>query len=479
MTGQKEKNRAALLSLCAALVLTSIKLGIGLYTNSLGILSEALHSGFDLIAAGITLVAVRVAMLPADAKHPYGHGKAENIAALAETALLAITSVWIVHEGYMRLRYGGSPVLPSLWGAGIMIFSIAIDVNRARMLRAVAKKYNSQALEADALHFWSDIWSSGVVLAGVLAVWAGKFLPAESAFKPWLDRMDAFAALCVSLIILKSCYCMGKRAINALLDGDGQEKAAIIEQAVAALPGITAVKNIRIRTSGPYNFIDLAIGVAPDIRVTQGHSIAHQVEQNLTALIDGADVTVHVEPVPPTKQAYSHPAPFPLIHQLADEHGLHIHSLHILEDAGHIHAEVHVEIHAAMPFGAAYARVTSFEKDIHAALPLLELITHIEPEQAIAQGAQHSLPPAELEHISQCVARLAQQHGLSHCHRIKAYTCSTDIGEEQCLSLHCLTAAENSVAQTHTLATALEAAIRQELPQLHRITVHLEPQQPA
>ena len=475
MTGQKEKNRAALLSLCAALVLTGIKLGIGLYTNSLGILSEALHSGFDLVAAGITLVAVRVAMLPADAKHPYGHGKAENIAALAETALLALTSAWIVHEGYMRLRYGGSPVLPSLWGAGIMIFSIAIDVNRARMLRRVAKKYNSQALEADALHFWSDIWSSSVVLFGVLAVWAGKFLPAESALKPWLDRMDAFAALCVSIIILKSCYCMGKRAINALLDGDGQEKAASIQQAVMALPGITAVKNIRIRTSGPYNFIDLAIGVAPSMRVTQGHALAHQVEQSLTALIEGADVTVHVEPVTLAGQGYAKPAPFPVIHQLAEEHGFHVHSLHILEDAGQIHAEVHVEMHAAMPFGAAYARVTAFENDVHAALPQLELVTHIEPEQPIAQGTQHSLPPEELERIRQCLSRLAAQHGLAQCHRIKAYTCHAEAGEEQCLSLHCLTSAENSVAATHSLATSLEAALRQEFPKLRRITVHMEP----
>ena len=217
MQGHSEKNSAAMLSLAAATLLTLVKLGVGLYTNSLGILSEALHSGLDLVAALMTLFAVRMAAQPADRNHPYGHGKAENLSALGETLLLLLTSVWIM-EAYDRLVSGGAPVLPSLWGVGVMALSITIDINRARMLHKVAKKFKSQALEADALHFWSDIWSSGVVLAGVLAVWCGSWLPETSPVRPFLNSADAVAALLVSLIILKSCFSMARRAINALMD---------------------------------------------------------------------------------------------------------------------------------------------------------------------------------------------------------------------------------------------------------------------
>ena len=146
-----EKKRAALTSLWAAFALTAVKLIVGLQTNSLGILSEALHSGLDLLAAAITLAAVRIASKPADARHPYGHGKVENLSALAETLLLFLTCIWVVYEGVQRLMAGDTPVTPSLWGVGVMALSIIIDVNRVRILRRVAKKYKSQALEADAL----------------------------------------------------------------------------------------------------------------------------------------------------------------------------------------------------------------------------------------------------------------------------------------------------------------------------------------
>ena len=169
-----EKSRAAMFSLLAALALTSVKLAVGLYTNSLGVLSEALHSGLDLLAAVLTLIAVKISSKPADSRHPYGHGKAENLSALAQTLLLFGTCAWVVYEGVHRLASGGSPVVPSLWGVGVMAFSIAVDINRVRVLRRVAKTFNSQALEADALHFSTDILSSAVVLVGVLAVWLAR-----------------------------------------------------------------------------------------------------------------------------------------------------------------------------------------------------------------------------------------------------------------------------------------------------------------
>lgn len=163
---KQRKTKAAVVSLLAALGLTLLKLAVGLTTNSLGILSEALHSGLDLLAAAMTLLAVRIAAKPADQGHPYGHGKVENLSALGQTLLLFLTCVWVVHEGVTRLLAGASPVTPSLWGVGVMAVSMAVDINRVRILRRVARRYKSQALEADALHFSTDILSSAVVLAG-------------------------------------------------------------------------------------------------------------------------------------------------------------------------------------------------------------------------------------------------------------------------------------------------------------------------
>ena len=129
------KNRAALVSLLAACLLTAIKLVVGIYTNSLGILSEALHSGLDLLAAAMTLYAVRLSSRPADARHPYGHGKVENLSALGETVLLFVICVWVVYEGAGRLLSGDTPVAPSIWGIIVMGISIVIDVNRVRVLK--------------------------------------------------------------------------------------------------------------------------------------------------------------------------------------------------------------------------------------------------------------------------------------------------------------------------------------------------------
>ncbi|MGZ5424754.1 MAG: cation diffusion facilitator family transporter, partial [Candidatus Aminicenantales bacterium] len=196
---RSDKKRAAVSSVIAALGLTGMKLVVGLLSGSLGILAEAAHSGLDLVAAVITFVAVSVSDRPADEAHPYGHGKVENFSALIETALLFITCAWIVYEAVQRIFFREVRVDPSLWAFLVIIVSIAIDVSRSRMLMRAAKKHQSQALEADALHFSTDVWSSAVVLGGLALVGAGRhILPGESRL---LGRADAAAALGVAFIV--------------------------------------------------------------------------------------------------------------------------------------------------------------------------------------------------------------------------------------------------------------------------------------
>ena len=196
----KEKKKVALISVFAAIFLTGFKLVVGLLTGSLGILSEALHSGLDLVAAVITYFSVRISDKPADKEHNYGHGKIENFSALIETFLLLITSIWIIIEAIKRLVTGQTHIEVSVWSYIVVVSSIIIDITRSRALYKVAKKHNSQALEADALHFSTDIWSSFVVLLGLICANFGLFFA------------DSVAALGVAVIVLVVTYRLGKRA---------------------------------------------------------------------------------------------------------------------------------------------------------------------------------------------------------------------------------------------------------------------------
>ena len=315
------KNRAALVSLLAACLLTAIKLVVGVYTNSLGILSEALHSGLDLLAAAMTLYAVRLSSRPADARHPYGHGKVENLSALGETVLLFVICIWVVYEGAGRLLSGDTPVAPSIWGIIVMGISIVIDVNRVRVLKKVAKETRSQALEADALHFSTDILSSAVVLVGVAAVWLAAKLQLPEPVHKVLVQADTVAALLVALIIFRASLHMAREAINMLMDSGSTEEQQAICEAVRHLPGVQDVQRVRLRSSGPHYFVDLTVGVDPAIRVSEGHKIAHDAELAVDGILPGADVTVHVEPV----RSGQKEDPFAVVQRVASIQGLAIH----------------------------------------------------------------------------------------------------------------------------------------------------------
>ncbi|WP_297848037.1 cation diffusion facilitator family transporter [uncultured Desulfovibrio sp.] len=470
--GAAEKHRAALVSLFAALVLTALKLAVGLYTNSLGILSEALHSGLDLLAAAMTLAAVRISARPADSCHPYGHGKVENLSALAETLLLFLTCFWVVYEGAQRLLDGVSPVAPSLWGVAVMAVSMGIDINRVRILRKVARQYKSQALEADALHFSTDILSSGVVLVGVLAVWMAAALNLPEPLYRVLAQADTVAALVVALIIFRASLRMAVESINILMDSGSTREQAEVIKAVWDVPGIKAVRRVRLRSSGPQTFVDLTIGVEPGIRVRDGHRLAHEAEQVVAAILPGADVTVHVEPQ--STPCEKEDNPFSLVQRTASEHGLAVHNVHVLRAGGLFHIELHVELPGALPYAEAYARVGPFEDDLRQALPGVEVVTHLEPEgaaSALQAGAAVSMPLAELAWREVRMA-VEKEPLLCDPHRFSTY----ELPEQGiCISFHCGISGKLSVEEVHNICVRLEKRLRGAVPPLGRIIVHVEP----
>jgi len=286
---EKEKKRVAGFSVIAAIFLTGFKLIIGLLTGSLGILSEALHSGLDLIAAVITYFSVRISDKPADKEHNFGHGKIENFSALIETLLLVITCVWIVYEAINRLVSGNTHIQVTVWSYVVVVTSIVIDVTRSRALHKVARKYNSQALEADALHFSTDIWSSAVVLIGLLFANFGIY------------AADSIAALGVAILVLSVSYRLGKRAVNVLLDSSPVTLSNQIVSIIKSVPEVSYFHDVRVRVAGADTFVNVTIHVDPELNIRDAHFISHKVEEIICKKIDRCQVQIHYEPEEPER----------------------------------------------------------------------------------------------------------------------------------------------------------------------------------
>ncbi|HOW68763.1 MAG TPA: cation diffusion facilitator family transporter [Candidatus Paceibacterota bacterium] len=291
-TAEKEKQSVALSSVLAAVFLTGLKLAVGVASGSLGILAEAAHSGLDLGAALITYFAVRISGKPADRNHLYGHGKVENLSALFETILLLVTCIWIIHEAYDRLMVKPVKVEASIWAFAVMAISIVVDISRSRMLYRAAHKHNSQALEADALHFRTDIWSSAVVIFGLFGVKMAEWFPALDFFQ----RADALAALGVAMIVVHVSVKLGMRTIEGLLDVAPAGMAEKIRSLVESMNDVKDCHAVRVRPSGPHLFIDVHVSLDEKMPLKQVHELMDQVEEIVMKAIPNADVTVHPEP---------------------------------------------------------------------------------------------------------------------------------------------------------------------------------------
>lgn len=288
---RQDKNRVALISVMAAVLLTVTKLAVGLATGSLGILSEAAHSGLDLIAAVITLFAVRISSAPPDDQHTYGHGKVENLSAMVETGLLLLTCIWIIYEAIQRLFVKSVEVEASGWAFGIMVLSIVVDFNRSRALSKAARKYKSQALEADALHFSTDIWSSAVVILGLLLVRLSDYLNI-----PAIAQADAIAALVVAGIVVFVSLQLGRRTIAGLMDEIPVGLRDEIVDAVEQVGGVKRVNHVRVRWSGADAYVDLEITASKELSFEESHEISDKAEIAVQNTIPDAEISVHVEP---------------------------------------------------------------------------------------------------------------------------------------------------------------------------------------
>jgi len=287
-----EKKSVALSSVWAAAGLTTLKIVIGIASGSLGILAEAAHSALDFAAAFVTFLAVRVSGKPADKEHPYGHGKVETLSALLETLLLLVTCAWVAAEAVKRLFAARVEVDASAWAFGVMVVSIVVDMTRSRLLSAAAKKHGSEALEADALHFSTDVWSSAVVIVGLLGVRIAEWFPSLELLK----KADALAAIIVAVLAASVSLRLGRRTVDGLMDTAPVGAIEKVKAAAEAVDGVLGAHSIRVRRAGPYYFADLHIVMAPETPLQKTYETIKAIEAEVKKILPGADVTVRPQP---------------------------------------------------------------------------------------------------------------------------------------------------------------------------------------
>ena len=466
--GEREKKTVALSSVVAAVFLTTMKLVVGLLTQSLGLLAEAAHSGLDLIAAVVTFLAVRVSGRPPDSEHHYGHGKVENLSALIETLLLLATCAWIIYEAISRLFFEDVGVRAPVWSFLVMAISILVDFTRSRALMRVAKKHGSQALEADALHFSTDIWSSCVVILGLAGIRLGDYLAtSHPTAADWLYRADAIAALGVSAIVIYVSIRLGQRTVAVLMDRAPKGMSASVRQAMAKLPGVSEVNQVRIRQSGPSTFVDLVLSVKADTSVERAHSIAAEAENQVHQLVPKSDVMVHVEPCAPNASG-----PVETIRGVAAAHGVDVHDLILRDVNGRQTLEMHAEVPDNLSVDHAHERVSAMEESLLREMPAIQdVVVHIEPssDKSICQPAAESLSPA----IQKAIDHLRREYpSLRDCHSVSI---TSDDENQLGLSFHCTVSPNLGIAEAHDLTTNIEAFLRNRFPNLVQILIHVEP----
>ncbi len=461
-----EKQKAAANSVFAAIFLTAMKIVVGLATNSIGILSEAAHSALDLIAAAVTYFAVRMSDAPPDERHHYGHGKVENLSALIETILLFATCIWIIYEASIRLFVEPQHVEASIWSFMVMGISIVVDFTRSRMLLKMSKKHNSQALEADALHFSTDIWSSCVVIVGLLAIFIGEQLSVGSIWREWLFKADAIAALFVAAIVIHVSLKMGKKAIDALLDATPASASTDIQLSIEALPGVLSLQQFRIRQSGPATFVDMVLHIPRLASLEEAHAVADEAENLVRLTIPNADTVVHIEPV-----SMNDSSVIEKVRSAAARKGLGVHGIRVHQVRETLYLEMHVEVPEELNIKEAHDLVTSFEQGLYSEMSdVTSIVTHIEPVgDGAALRSSESLDSAWI--VKEILAVCDETPGIIDCHNV------TILGDEEkpSVSFHCRINPATSIIYAHKITAAIEANMHLRIPGLDRIVIHLEP----
>ena len=453
---QHEKEQVALTSIAASAALTIAKGLVGVATGSLAILSEAGHSLIDLGATVMTYAAVRISGKPADADHQYGHGKFESVSALAETALLFLLSGVVIWEAVKRLtEHEEHMVIANAWAFGVIVVSIAVDFFRSRALSRTAKATRSQALEADALHFSSDLWASFAVLIGLGGVRFGLW---------WADSA---AALAVAILICIAGWRLGRRTIDTLTDVAPEGAAEKITAIAAKVSGVVAVEQVRARAVGETTFIDLTVAVSRTLPLDRVTAIKDAVAAAIRTQIPGAEPIVTTDPV-----ALNNETVLDRVMVIARNRALAVHHVTVHDLKDRLAISLDLEVDGKLSLRDAHALADGLESAIAAELGAsVEIDTHIEPLQPHRASGREA-PAERVKAIEIALAELAADgRTLRDVHDVRVR--ETDEGE--IVNFHCLVDPQLGVQTVHEKVDALERALRERSPTIKRVIGHAEP----
>jgi cation diffusion facilitator family transporter len=455
----RARQRTALVSVGAAVLLVAVKLATGLATGSLAFVAEAVHSGTDLVAALLTLFAVRVAIRPPDREHHYGHGKAEHLAALAESAFLILVSLFLAGESVRRLIEGGGHGVEATWWAFVVLgFVIALDVSRTVVSRRAARRFRSAALAANALHFGSDLAGSVAVLVGLAFVAAGE------------PSADAVAALFVAVLVVIAAVRLASQSVDVLMDRTAADAEEQIRRALASLAQAVELRRTRVRYAAGRHFADLVVAVPPDAGVTQAHAIADAVEEAVERALGAADVVVHVEPFEPAgglrERATAAASSAPEVRE--------VHNVRIMHLANGYELSLHVKLPSELSLTEAHDVVERLEGRVRAELPELRNVhTHIEPLEGTDWGRMPAGDDTEVE-------RAAIEETVRRVTGAAPAAVSFRDGERGRIALVTIKLpGEQPLPSAHGHAGAIEAAVRERCPTLADVIVHTEPEEAA
>jgi cation diffusion facilitator family transporter len=451
LQGVTPQRRTALVSIVAATLLIGIKLVTGLATGSLGLISEAAHSGIDLIAALLTFFAVGVAGRPADPGHPYGHGKAEHLAALAEAGILVGLSLAVGAIAAGRLVGGGTHQIEVTWWALAVIgVVIVVDASRAVISWRASRRYSSPAFATNALHFASDLAGSTAVLIGLLAARAGH--PAA----------DAAAALFVALLVLVAAARLVRQNADVLMDRSPTRAHEAALRAIEDLEDVD-VRRLRMRSAAGRHFADVVIGVPPAAAVEQGHAAASAVEDAVERAVPGADVVVHVEPREDEaglrERAHAAALAVPGVRE--------IHNVVVLEVGPRTEVSLHLKLPGALTLDAAHEVASRVEEAIRAALPEVDDVqTHLEPLAEPESGR-----PVEAHEAAEVVHEVVREATGAEPRALRFLDTDRGLVAHLTLGLD----PGGALIDAHALASQVEEAIRRLDPSIADVVVHTEP----
>jgi cation diffusion facilitator family transporter len=449
------QRRTALVSVAAACVLIALKLATGLATGSLGLLSEAVHSGTDLVAALLTLFAIGVAGRPADRAHPYGHGKAEHLAALGEAALLVLVSLYISYRAVAVLVGSAEPSVEPVWYAFVVVgIVIAVDASRTWVSLSASRRYGSPALAANAVHFGSDLAGSTAVLGGLVLARAG-----------WPEG-DAAAALFVAVLVLAAAGRLMRRNIDVLMDRVPADAERAARAAIAGLEPRVLLRRLRMRQASGRHFADVVIGVAPDAGVGQGHAAADAVEEAVHKALPGSDVVVHVEPAEGEAELRERV----LAAALSVPRVREVHNLRVVSVDDGLQVALHLKLPGELALESAHAVASEVEQAIASAVPeVVSVQTHLEPLRE--PGTGRAPEAAAVEPDAETVTRIVRARTGAPPRELRFL--QTDEGLVAFLTL--ALDPSSALADAHATASEVEQEIRRALPTLADVSVHTEP----